>query len=291
MMQAHEAIHHLWISNVQDKEANLLDKYRKIKPVNKAKAVVTYTLIALTLLTIYSFLVFDYKDVQFYEALKATLVNLRIMFSQAHFKHFTLREGLSQILFTLGIAFLATIIGGIFAFFLGLSSAQNLSSRRVSSLIKGFVSFVRAVPTVLWVLIFAVSVGLGSTAAVVGLTFHTFGYLLKAFSESFEELDPGVIEALKACGANWWQIVFQAVLPSSISYLLAWTFMRFEINFVEAVAVGAAAGAGGIGFELYMASGHYFDLREVGMITWLILGIALTLESSSSILKSRFLKH
>jgi phosphonate transport system permease protein len=291
MMQAQETIHRLWMSNVPDSKVNILDKYRRIKPLNKSKVMVNVTLVVLLVLTIYSFLVFDYKDIQFFEAAKSTFTNLRIMFSQAHFKHFTVKESISQIMFTLGIAFLATITGGISAFFLGLFSAQNLSSRKVSSVIKGFVSFVRAVPTVLWVLIFAVSIGLGSTAAVVGLTFHTFGYLLKAFSESFEELDPGVIEALKACGANWWQIVFQAVLPSSISYLLAWTFMRFEINFVEAVAVGAAAGAGGIGFELYMASGHYFDLREVGMITWLILSIALILESSSSVLKSRFLKH
>jgi phosphonate transport system permease protein len=291
MIQVQEAIHRLWLNNVPDKEVNIIEKYRKIKPLNKTKIIVNTTLLTLLVLTVYSFITFDYKDVQFFSALKSTYENLALMFSQAHFKHFSLKDGLYQILFTLGIAFLATLTGGIFAFFLGLFSAQNLSSRKVSSVIKGFVSFVRAVPTVLWVLIFAVSIGLGSTAAVVGLTFHTFGYLLKAFSESFEELDPGVIEALKACGANWWQIVFQAVIPSSLSYLLAWTFMRFEINFVEAVAVGAAAGAGGIGFELYMASGHYFDLREVGMITWLILGVALILESSSSVLKSRFLKH
>lgn len=31
--------------------------------------------------------------------------------------------------------------------------------------------------------------------------------------------------------------------------------MRFEINFTNAVAMGAAAGAGGIGYDLFMASG------------------------------------
>ena len=44
------------------------------------------------------------------------------------------------------------------------------------------------------------------------MTFHTVGYLIKAYSEAFEELDEGIIEALKASGANWWQIVFQALL-------------------------------------------------------------------------------
>ncbi|MBS3971021.1 MAG: ABC transporter permease subunit, partial [Clostridia bacterium] len=97
----------------------------------------------------------------------------------------------------------------------------------------------------------------------------------------------GVIEALKASGANWWQIVFQAVIPSSITYMLSWTFMRFEINFAVAVAMGAVAGAGGLGFELFMASGHYFDLREVGMITYFILITAFVLEAISTKLKLR----
>jgi phosphonate transport system permease protein len=144
--------------------------------------------------------------------------------------------------------------------------------------VKGSVAFVRAIPTILWVLIFAVAAGLGSTAAVIGLAFHSISYLTKAYSESFEELDRSVIEALMASGANWWQIVFQAVIPSSATFLLSWTFLRFEINFANAVAVGAAAGAGGIGFDLFMASGFYFDLKEVGLITYFLLAGALILE-------------
>lgn len=47
--------------------------------------------------------------------------------------------------------------------------------------------------------------------------------------------------------AKWWQVVFQAVLSSSVRYIFACTFMIFEINFTTAVAMGAA-GVGGIGF-------------------------------------------
>lgn len=61
-------------------------------------------------------------------------------------------------------------------------------------------------------------------------------------------------------------------------YLLVWTFMRFEINFTNGVAMGAAAGAGGIGFELFMASDFYFNIREVGFITISILICAISLE-------------
>lgn len=264
---------------------------KKIKPLNKSNIIMRMTLMVLSLLTIYAFFTFDYKDVNIIEGFISTLVNFKAMFFEAHFNHFNFWEALYEVSITLGLTVITTVFGGIVALFLGLLSAQNLSSKSVSNVIRGFAAFIRAVPTVLWVLIFAVAAGLGSVAAVIGMTFHSVSYLIKAYSESFEELDRGVIEALKASGANWWQIVFQAVIPSSMTYILSWTFMRFEINFSVAVAMGAAAGAGGIGFDLYMASGHYFDLREVGIITYFILALALVLEVTSTRMKMVLKNH
>jgi phosphonate transport system permease protein len=103
---------------------------------------------------------------------------------------------------TLGLAFLTTLVDAVIALFLGLIAAQKLTNKTISSAIKGFLALIRAIPTILWVLIFAVAAGLGSTAAVIGMSFHTISYLVKAYSESFEEIDPGVIEALRSSGAN-----------------------------------------------------------------------------------------
>lgn len=69
---------------------------------------------------------------------------------------------------TIGLAMLATLIGAIISLFLGLLAAQNLTSPKTSNLIKIFISFIRAIPTVLWVLIFAAAAGLGSVASVIG---------------------------------------------------------------------------------------------------------------------------
>ncbi|MGE4273497.1 MAG: PhnE/PtxC family ABC transporter permease [Desulfitobacterium sp.] len=283
-MQAEESISPL--TSLESDRAKLRGSVLR-KPLNKSSLAIQITLTVLALLTVYAFLVFDYKDINVGQASLATLENFRIMFFEPMTTHFTLREAGYEILITLALAFLTTLLGGILALFLGLLAAENLSNGRVSKIIRSCVAFVRAVPTILWVLIFAVAAGLGSVAAVIGMSFHSISYLSKAYSESFEEMDPGVIEAMKASGASWWQIVFQAVLPSSITYLLSWTFLRFEINFGIAVAMGAAAGAGGIGFNLYMASGHYFDLREVGLITYLILFIAIILESFSTRMKAK----
>ncbi|MFZ5944834.1 MAG: PhnE/PtxC family ABC transporter permease [Bacillota bacterium] len=248
------------------------------KPLNKGAITIQITLFALLMLTVYSFFSFDYKDINVFESFISSITTFKTMFLEANIKHFTVGEAIYQIIVTLGLAFLTTMLGAIVALFFGLLAAQNLSSPRVSNIVKSFVAVIRAIPTVLWVLIFAVAAGLGSAAAVIGMTFHSVAYLIKAYSESFEELDKDVIEALKGSGANWWQIVCQAVIPSAVTYLLSWTFMRFEINFTNAVAMGAAAGAGGIGFDLFMASGHYFNLHEVGFITYGILLVALALE-------------
>jgi len=84
--------------------------------------------------------------------------------------------------------------------------------------------------------------------------------------------------------ANWWQIIFQAVIPSSLTYIISWTFLRFEIDFAVAVAMGAAAG---IGFEMFMASNFYLDIREIGAITYFILAIAVLLELVAIRLKGK----
>lgn len=255
-----------------------LQKPIRIKTLTKSTVVIRSTLFTLVLLTVYAFFSFDYKELDVWEAVLATFANLKAMFFEPHLKHFTFTHALYQVFVTLGLAFLTTMFGAIIAIFLGLLAAENLTNKRVSAIFKGFVAFIRAVPTVLWVLIFAVAAGLGSVAAVLGMTFHSVSYLVKAYSESFEELDNGVIEALQASGASWWQIIFQAVIPSSLTYMISWTFLRFEINFAVAIAMGAAAGAGGIGFDMFMASNFYLDIREIGAITYFILAIAILLE-------------
>ncbi|MCL1885689.1 MAG: ABC transporter permease subunit [Dehalococcoidia bacterium] len=256
---------------------------------DKSHRIIKLTILALLGLTILGFLTFNYKNLDFFKAVGDTLENLRVMFFTPHYVNIPggFRGALDQLLITFCMAVLSTVFGSVVAIFVSLFCAKNLSSPKVSSIIKSFVAFIRAVPTILWVLIFVVSAGLGGVSAVIGLTFHSAGYLIKAYAESIEEMDEGTIEALKACGANFWQIVFQAILPSSISYLVAWTFLRFEINFANAVAVGAAAGSGGIGEALYLAGHQYSDPRELGFITYLIVAVVILLEMVATKVKTK----
>ncbi len=259
----------------------------KISAKSRSGSAVKLTMFVLLGLTVYGFLSFDYKDINFSEAINSTLNNIRTVFFAPRLTYDTTAGILYQLLVTFCLGVLSTIFGALIAFFGALLCAKNIARPHTAALVKSVVAFIRAVPTILWVLIFAVSAGLGSVAAVAGLTFHSAGYLTKAYAESIEEIDSGTIEALKACGANFWQIVFQAILPSSISYIMAWTFMRFEINFTNAIAMGAAAGAGGIGYNLFMAGSFYLDLREMGYITYIVVIAVILLEAVATRIKAK----
>lgn len=257
------------------------------RPDNRARRATGITIAVLAGVTIYALATMDLAGVNVPRAVSDTLRNFGTVFFQPHTHRLSVADAFVEIVMTLGLAVLTTVFGAVVALFLGLLGAQNLAPKAVTNVVKGLVALIRAIPTILWVLIFAVAAGLGSTAAVIGLSFHSVAYLTKAYAESFEDLDRGVIDALRATGATWWQIVFQAVLPSSATYLLSWTFLRFEMNFANAVAMGAAAGAAGIGFDLFMASGFYFDLREVGLVTYFILATAILLEVAATRLKAK----
>lgn len=258
----------------------------RVRPANKAHLVIQGTLIVLSILTIYGLLTLDTRNIDPVAAFGDMLNSFRIVFLEARLDNLSWFELLRELLITVCLGLLTTVFGAGIAFFLALLAAQNLAPLLVTNVVKALMAFIRAVPTVLWVLFFAVTTGLGSVAAVIGMTFHSISYLVKAYAETFEELDPGILEALRACGANWWQTVFQAVTPSTASALLSWTFVRFEINFSVAIAMGAVAGAGGIGFDMFMASSFYLNLRELGMFTYAVLIFAILLEWGATHLKA-----
>lgn len=262
-----------------------MDGKIRIRANNPGNMVIRILLMALAGLTVFAFLSFDYKNIDFAKAVTDTMHNVRTVFLEPVLKRDTVTGVLYQLLVTFCLGALSTVFGAILAFFASLLCARNLSPSVVVNVVKSLIALIRAVPTVLWVLIFAVSAGLGSVAAVIGLTFHSFAYLTKVYAEAMEETDEGTIEALKASGANFWQIVFQAILPASLSYMVAWTFMRFEINFTNAVAMGAAAGAGGIGFNLFMSGSFYFDLHEMGFLTYIVVIAVILLEYFSTKMK------
>ena len=263
-----------------------------IRKFTKSRIYLWSTLSILSLITIFTLATINMGGVKLSSAFLEFLKDLKIMFFEARLSdRYTFLEVFNSLLITIALAILTTLIGSFIALFLSFFAAKNLSNERTSKIIKIIVSLIRAIPTILWVLVFSVVANIGVESAIIGMSFHSIAYLIKAYSESIEEIDTDTIDALKATGASWWQIIFQAVLPSTITSILSWTFVRFEINFTNAVAVGAASGAGGIGYDMFMSGTMYFDIREIGVFVYLIFIVALILEFISYFLKNKYLKN
>lgn len=265
-------------------------KTKRISMMTRPRLILRTVLGGLTLLTLYSLLTLNTANLKLSEAFKSLGTNLHSMFLQPSVDQDSWNLLLTALTRSVSLAMLTTLLGALFAFFIAVGAARNLSPTWLANTIKAVMAFIRSIPTILWVLIYSVTMGLGANAAVVGLTFHSIAYLVKAYSESIEETSSDTIEALKASGVGFWPIVFQAILPSIIPALLSWTFIRFEINFANAVAVGAAAGADDIGYYLFMSGSFYSNFHEVGLIVYLLLGVAVILELVSMRLRGHYLQ-
>lgn len=162
-----------------------------------------------------------------------------------------------------------SILGTVFAILLGLPFAL-LATRNflfgidVKEVKFGFryvvyvaartiLSFFRAVPELVWALLFITAVGLGPFPGVLALTIHNAGIIGKIYSEFLESVDPGSLEALQATGANRIQMFLYGMQPQALPNLVSYTLFRWECNIRQATILGFV-GAGGIGFYVLLAA-------------------------------------
>lgn len=151
---------------------------------------------------------------------------------------------------TLYMSYIGAVIAAVVSIGFGILGASNLMPNpivRYGS--RGIVSFLRAVPAVVWGVLLVGVVGIGPLAGTIALTFGAIGMLGKNFADSLEEIDPGQVEAVRAAGANPIQVFLEGVWPQFLPAFISWSFYRFDLNIRSAAIVGIVGG-GGIGFTL-----------------------------------------
>lgn len=187
---------------------------------------------------------------------------------------------------TIATTILAIIYGLIIGLIVGALGAKNVAPwKPLASFIQCVLTFVRAVPTTVWALLILACMGFGMAAGIVGLLFHTVAFFGKVFAQTFEEVPEETIEALKAAGANRIQIFFGAVLPASLTGLIAWSALRFEITFGEAAILGMV-GAGGIGYTI-MAAVNGYQLGRAGLAVVIVFVFAYLIEVGTTTIKEK----
>ena len=155
-------------------------------------------------------------------------------------------------------------------------------------LVRFFYQVLRAVPDLVWALLFVVWVGAGPVAGTLAVAIHTTGILGRLFGEVYEDIDASVPRTLEAMGNQRFAVWAYGVLPQAVKPLLAFTLFRFEVN-VRATAMVGFLGAGGIGDAIHTAVSlfHFADLATLLMV--LIMAVAV-IDSVSSTLRTRMLK-
>lgn len=194
---------------------------------------------------------------------------------------------LSALLETISIAVLALLYSLVLGLFFGIFAAQNiLKNAALSKFTQAFFTFLRAVPTPIWVLLMLVCLGMGPAAGVAGLCVHTTAFFTKSFAQSFESIPDETLEALEVTGAGRLVIFFQAVLPTALSQIVAWVGMRLEVNFSECAILGMV-GAGGIGFVISNNLQSY-QYGTAGVAILLVFALAYCIEQSFVRIKKMF---
>lgn len=178
------------------------------------------------------------------------------------------RAGLEGALTTLWIGLLGTTVSVPFALLLAVFAARTTAPNAfVYQVARGILSFFRAVPDIVFALIFVTAVGLGPFAGVLALICHNTGVMGKLWSEAMEDVDPGPEQALHTAGASRWQVVANATIPGVLPQLTGLLLYRFDVNVRSSLVLGLV-GAGGIGL-LINKSIKTFQFDE--MMTYLII--------------------
>ena len=185
---------------------------------------------------------------------------------------------------TIQMALAGTFLALLVAFPVGFLAARNTTPHPwVYSGVRAVLNFLRTIPDLALGLLFVAAVGLGAFAGTLALFIHTTTVLGKLLSEAVENIDEGVVEAIRATGAGYTQILAFAVLPQILPDLISFTLYRLETNIRSASVLGLI-GAGGIGY-LMNTSFRTFQYQEAAAIVMVLVVLVVLVDYASSRLR------
>lgn len=181
---------------------------------------------------------------------------------------------------TLEMTFLATSIALVISLPLGILAAANASPHpAVFHVTRNLLTLMRALPELVWALVFVSAVGLGPLPGIMALSFVTVGFMGKFFAESIEVVEQRQIEGVVAHGAGWLQLRTFAHFPQAFPDFVGTVMYILDHN-LRAAAILGLVGAGGIGYDLVMAM-RMFDYNRLLPIALAIYVVVTLLDRTS----------
>lgn len=153
---------------------------------------------------------------------------------------------------SLQMAFIASFVGTLLSLPLGLLAARNLMPPIITWPVRIFVIGCRSFHPVIVAIICVKAVGFGALAGIVALTVASIGFVGKLFAEAIEEISMKQIEAVRATGASFMNVVIFGVVPQVMFRFIGFSAYETDANLRNSTMVGIV-GAGGIGGTLFAA--------------------------------------
>ena len=158
-----------------------------------------------------------------------------------------------------------TIFGALVAIVLLVTNKNGIYPNRIIYELMSFVvNVVRSFPFVVlmvFLLPFTKTVmgtSIGVRAAVVPLTVSATAFIAKLIENAMQEVDPGLIEAMKSFGVTEAQIVFRVMLTEALPAIISGIILAM-VSILGCTAMAGAMGAGGIGNVAMVYGFQKFD--------------------------------
>ncbi|MBM3346415.1 MAG: phosphonate ABC transporter, permease protein PhnE [Betaproteobacteria bacterium] len=178
---------------------------------------------------------------------------------------------------TLEIAVLSSALGIMLSLPIGLLAARNLMPPWLTWPTRLLIALCRSFHQVIIAILFVKAVGFGALAGILALTVASIGFIAKLFAEAIEEISAKQLEAIRATGAPFMNVILYGVLPQVLTRFVGFATYQFDSNIRNSTMVGIV-GAGGIGGTMFAAF-QKFDYDY--LLTILLAIIALIMVSES----------
>jgi phosphonate transport system permease protein len=199
-----------------------------------------------------------------------------------------LTDILSKLWETILMSIASTCVASLFAILLAVMGSRTTRVHVVFTVIaRGIGSFFRNVPIVAWAMVLMLAFSQSSLTGFLALFMGSIGFLTRAFMEAIDEVGENTVEALKATGASYHHIIFQAILPSTLPQIVSWLLFMLETNIRDATLVGFLTGTGiGFLFDVYYKS---FNYHAASLIVIVAVITVISMESISNRIRSLIL--
>lgn len=191
-----------------------------------------------------------------------------------------------ELVVTINIALVSTLVGASFAFLLCFFASTNLVGAGATRfVVRRIMEVLRAFPEIVIAGLIAAILSIGPIAAIAAITIHTIGALGKLFFEVVENADMKADEGLRAVGASWLERVRFAIVPQVMPNFVSYTLLRAEVN-VRASTIIGAVGGGGIGEVFRLAIGRDHAAKAYAIIILLLVTV-IAVDQFSAFLRRR----